>query len=128
MAKTFYTEHDIEDMFHGGKTSLAVNDDVVLTDLAYEKARSLGVTLVREQDEVPCAPVRPYIAMTPKITASYPAKEAMTEKSIGLPSHPTGRTELHDRIRNAVFSQIGNVDAELLDRIIIRVLNNLGLR
>ncbi len=48
MAKTFYTERDIEDMANRGVTSLGINDDVVLTDLAREMAFKRGVRLVRE--------------------------------------------------------------------------------
>ncbi len=46
MAKTFYTERDIEDMANRGVTTLAVNDNVVLTDLAREMALKRGVRLV----------------------------------------------------------------------------------
>jgi len=35
MAKEFYTEKDIEDLFQRGVMSLEVNDNVVLTELAY---------------------------------------------------------------------------------------------
>ncbi len=48
MAKTFYTERDIEDMANRGVTSLTVNDDVVLTDMERELALKRGVRLVRE--------------------------------------------------------------------------------
>ena len=47
MAKTFYTERDIEDMANRGVTSLQVNDDIVLTDLAREMAMKRGIRLVR---------------------------------------------------------------------------------
>ena len=47
MAKTFYTERDIEDMHARGVTSIAMHDDVVLTDLARERALKLGVRLER---------------------------------------------------------------------------------
>ena len=43
MPKEFYTERDIEDMFKRGTTALELSDDVVLTELAYEKAKRLGV-------------------------------------------------------------------------------------
>jgi hypothetical protein len=46
MPKTFYTEIDIEDMVKRGTLSLEINDNVVLTDLAYEKANRLGVKLI----------------------------------------------------------------------------------
>lgn len=47
MPKTFYTERDIEDLARQGTTTLEVNDDVVMTDLAREKALSLNIRLVR---------------------------------------------------------------------------------
>ncbi len=66
MAKTFYTERDIEDLVKQGILSLEVNDHVVLTDLAFEKANRLGMRLVGSQpDTPPGAPVRPYIAQKP---------------------------------------------------------------
>jgi hypothetical protein len=39
MPKKFYTEKDIEDLFNSGTKSLQVTDEVVLTELAYEKAK-----------------------------------------------------------------------------------------
>ena len=63
MPKEFYTERDIEDMFKRGVMSLNVSENVVLTELAYEKANRLGLKLLRSQpDNPPSAPVRPYIA------------------------------------------------------------------
>ena len=47
--KIFYTEHDIQDMVDRGVTTLEVNDDVVLTDLARDMALQRGLRLVRAQ-------------------------------------------------------------------------------
>ncbi len=47
MPKTFYTERDIIDLVARGVTSLDVNDDVVLTDLARDEAMKRGLRLVR---------------------------------------------------------------------------------
>ena len=49
MPKTFFTERDILDLLQRGVTSLDVSDDVVLTDLAREKAMQNGMRLVRVQ-------------------------------------------------------------------------------
>lgn len=49
MGKIFYTERDIEDIHARGVTSIDVHDDVVLTDLARERALKLGVKLIRVQ-------------------------------------------------------------------------------
>jgi len=42
MAKEFYTERDIEDLFKRGILSLKVDENVILTELAYEKAKTAG--------------------------------------------------------------------------------------
>ncbi len=47
MAKTFYTEHDIQDLIKRGITSLEVNDDVVVTDAGRDYALKQGFHLVR---------------------------------------------------------------------------------
>ncbi len=47
MPKSFFTERDIIDLAARGVTSLEVNDDVVLTDLARDEALKRGVRLVR---------------------------------------------------------------------------------
>jgi hypothetical protein len=53
MPKTFYTERDIVEMAERGVTSLEVNDDVVLTDLAREEAIKRGLRLVRGHGQHP---------------------------------------------------------------------------
>jgi hypothetical protein len=118
MAKTFYTERDIEDMARRGERTLVVNDDVVLTDLAYESARRLNVELVQPHDTPPGAPIRPYINKT----------DASPAPLIGLPT--SARVEaIKERVKNAVKTRLGNqVDDAMLDRIIERVANDLGLR
>jgi hypothetical protein len=117
MPKEFYTERDIEDMFKRGILSLQVNDNVVLTELAYEKANRLGMQLLRERPvEPPAAPVRPYI--------SQPGKP----KALVAPTAPVA-TELTGRIRAAVLAQLGGqVDQTLLDVIIQRVLQSTGVK
>jgi hypothetical protein len=133
MSKKFYTERDIEEMFKGGIVSLDASDDVVLTELAYEKAGSLGMRLVRSQpDHPPGAPVRPYISRgqeqhrdAPSVAAAVHAP-SRAGGSTGAPAEPS---QLHQRIRSAVSARLGaQVDANLLDVIIKRVLNNTGVR
>lgn len=123
MAKEFYTERDIEDMVQRGERSIIVHDDVVLTDLAYEKARRLGVELVQQDDTPPAAPVRPYINKVKVIpTPSKPA-----------PSQPLMRSSKLEMIRAKVKTAVrerlgGQVDDALLDRVIDRVAAELGLK
>ena len=49
MGKVFYTERDIEDLYARGVMQLDVNDDVVITDVARERAMKLGMRLQRIQ-------------------------------------------------------------------------------
>jgi len=70
MPKQFFTERDIEDLARRGEMSLRVTDDVVLTELAYERAEKLGVKLLQAHDTPPAAPVRPYISQVTSSAAS----------------------------------------------------------
>jgi hypothetical protein len=56
MAKTFYTERDVQDLVARGVTSLEVNDDVVLTDLARDEALKHGLRLVPARAAATAAP------------------------------------------------------------------------
>ena len=47
MAKIFYTERDIEDMYARGVSSIEVHDNVVLTDLARERMFKLNMQTKR---------------------------------------------------------------------------------
>jgi hypothetical protein len=49
MPKTFYTERDIFDLYARGVMLIDVDDDVVLTDLAHEKALALGMRVTRNR-------------------------------------------------------------------------------
>jgi hypothetical protein len=94
--KTFYTERDIEDLAAQGMTSLPLNDDIVLTDLAREKAERLGITLVKEEARHRDCPL----------------------------AAPT--SALAARVKAAVLTRVGDsVPETLLDEIIARVLAQL---
>ncbi len=124
MPKEFYTEKDIEDLVKRGVLSLEVNDNCVLTDLAYEKANRLGVKLIRSKpDNPPGAPVRPYISE--KVAARPASAAAIT----AAPSAPAAQDDLPGRIRSAALAKLGTqVDPALLDSIIGRVLKSTGLK
>ncbi len=121
MPKEFYTERDIEDMWKRGIMSLQVSENVVLTELAYEKAQRLGLQLLKpqpqQQVDPPAAPVRPYLSQATayQVTPAIPA--------------PVSGPDLAARIRSAVTERLGTqVDPQLLDSIIQRVLNSTGVK
>jgi hypothetical protein len=127
MPKTFYTERDIDDLFSRGVISLVVDDDVVLTDLAREKAMKLGLELVRENDKPPSAPERPYIAQLQfSSAAGAPGAAGTSESPNTAAAGPSGDDDLHKRVHEAVIARLGDsVDPDLLDSIIRRVLKNV---
>jgi len=131
--KKFYTDKDIEELFHNGVKSLQINDDVVLTDLAFEKARTLGLLA---DDSPPAAPVRPYLSDVkprPSTGKSDSVSSASSQPQPTLtpdasPSREKG-VELEKRIREKVAAKLGNqVDASLLDAIIKRTLKATGMK
>ena len=131
MPKEFYTEKDIEDLFNRGIRSLQVTENVVLTELAYEKAKRLDFQLITDRaDNPPAAPVRPYISeqqtrrAAPAISSAAPVSEAQPRHSAAQ-----GESEIEKRIRSAVIARLGNqVDAKLLDSLIHRVVKGVGLK
>jgi hypothetical protein len=95
MAKVFYTERDIDGLHEKGVTSLDLHEDVVLTDLARDRAARLGIRLRR----------------------MYPS-EPPEEPKPGLDVQ-----SIHNRIRAIVVARLGQrVDGPLLDDVIRKVL------
>ncbi len=120
MPKTFYTERDIEEMVARGQQTLTVGEDVVLTDLAFEMANRLNLKLLQPNQKPPAAPERPYLS---EEAAGKPAPKPAPQ-SAGV-----NNDALRDRIRKAVKAKLGNeVDPVLLETIITRVLNNVGVK
>ena len=132
MPKTFYTERDIEDLARRGVISLLEDDDVVLTDYAREKATRLGIEIVHKYDQPPSAPQRPYITAMVSPSAAMPGITAATPGSTGQVSPPrssAGSDALYENVRSEVMARLGDsVDPQLLDTIIRRVLQNVGLK
>jgi hypothetical protein len=141
MPKEFYTEKDIEDLFDRGIRSLQITENVVLTELAYEKAKRLDFQFITDRaDNPPAAPVRPYISeqqahrAVSTIGPAAPATPPSMSASTALPdavseARAEEASDIEKRIRSAVMARLGNqVDAKLLDNIIHRVVKGVGLK
>ena len=133
MPKTFYTERDIVDLVRQGVRSLIVDEDIVLTDLAYEKAQGMGLALLRKNDQPPAAPVRPYIAKlaSPSAQASSTAKSTSLANQVSSPpaANPASEDNLQQRVAKAVVARLGEtVDATLLEVIVQRVLKTVNAK
>ena len=94
MAKTFYTERDIDDLYARGVRVIDVGDDVVITDLAREQALKHGIRLARKG-----------------------ASSSATSQP------PTAQAEIVSKVKAAVIARLGNgVDPALLEAVITRVV------
>ncbi len=130
MPKQFYTEKDIEDLFHSGNKSLQIGDDIVLTELAYEKAKSLGFQLLSDAvDHPPAAPVRPYLSDGASPVQAKPMIAAVPP-AVAPPQQIQPRVlPIEQRIRSAVIAKLGDqVDGRLLNNIIHHVVKGIGLK
>lgn len=108
MAKIFYTEQDIDDLKKRGVDNIEVNDNVVMTDLAVERAMKLGIRIQRREQSAPQA------TFSPSVNAVYP-REA--------PRESAADQELKHKIKSAVLARLnGQVDEALLEAVITRVL------
>jgi hypothetical protein len=110
MAKVFYTERDIDDLKVHGIDSIDVTDNVVLTDLAVERAMKHGIKINRRELSSPQATYSPSV----NTYAAYP-REAPRERDSEI--------ELKQKIKLAVLARLdGQVNEALLDAVITRVL------
>lgn len=111
MPKIFYTERDIDDMKARGVTSLDITDNVVITDLALERAMRYDMQINRiERSAAPKA------TFSPSVNLSVSSVHTMASRS-------SFDSELKDKIKSLVLAKLnGQVDAALLDGVITRVL------
>jgi hypothetical protein len=131
--KTFYTVRDIEDMHATGVVEIEIHDDVVLTDVAREKAIALGMHLkTAAQDTMPrtgggasaqsaaAPPKTPPVA--PGATAQAPASPAAPQAG----NSAVARTTLIRQVKSAVVARLGTDKYnDLLDRIIPQVIDRI---
>ena len=108
MPKIFYTDRDIEDIVKGGAKSLFIGgDNVVLTELAYEKAKKLGLVLVKNAAQNP-------------LTASQPTPDQKNRCSSEIWSRcsPSQFLRINDAGRNLLRFTPEASEKELRDAIV----------
>ncbi|GIK40154.1 MAG: hypothetical protein BroJett011_39870 [Chloroflexota bacterium] len=128
--KTFYTERDISDMHANGVTEIEIDDDVVMTDLARERAIALGLKmkLVAQRSGQPSGlprlAVAPQMQLPPAVvgpSSPLPAPAA--------PPPPATESDLAAQVKSAVIARLGtNAHNDLLDQVIPQVLARLNQR
>lgn len=113
MPKIFYTERDIDELKARGITSIDLTDNVVITDLALERAMRYEMKINRVEHAAPKATYSPSV----NTHAAY-QREA--------PRESASDAELKQKIKSMVLAKLdGQVDGALLDAVITRVLNGM---
>jgi hypothetical protein len=113
MAKIFYTERDVDDMKARGVTSIDVTDNVVMTDLALERAMRYEMKINRMEQSSPKATYSPSVNLTASTVHTTVPRNS-------------NNPELRQRIKTAVLAKLdGQVDGVLLDAVITRVLDGM---
>lgn len=129
--KTFYTERDIVDIHAKGVAEIEIDDDVVLTDLAREKAIALGVNLrsVTRRSSQSIGLSQPVAAFPQQLssTGAAPAPSLSPTPSVPSVTNPTStEPDLAAQVKAAVIARLGtNEHSDLLDRIIPQILARL---
>lgn len=124
--KTFYTERDIADMHAAGVTEIEVDDDVVLTDLAREKAIALGVKtkLVAQRSGQPNG--LPRMAVAPQMQLPPAVVGPMSPLPAPSTVPATSEADLVAQVKAAVIARLGTTaHNDLLDQVIPQVLARL---
>jgi hypothetical protein len=96
MAKRFLTARDIDEQADNGVAVIEICDDIVLTDVARERARERGVKLER---------------VTSAAVSQAPANSQQYD-------------QVKNRVRAAIIAKLGSTP-ENLDAIINKVLNGM---
>lgn len=134
--KQFYTVRDIEDMHATGVVEIETHDDVVLTDVAREKAIALGMHLkpVASTHDGRQGPARSRMALSAG-TTKPPVAGGAGLNPTAAPSVPpapsqstTGAapTERVLKIKAAVVARLGTDKYnDLLDKIIPQVMSQM---
>ena len=131
--KQFYTVRDIEDMHAAGVVEIETHDDVVLTDVAREKAIALGMGLkpVESTLDDHQGPGLPRMALAAG-TENPPAAEGAGLPPGAVPPSPSqaaiggASADRVKKIKAAVEARLGTDKYnDLLDKIIPQVMSQL---
>jgi hypothetical protein len=129
--KTFYTERDIADMHATGVTEIEIDDDVIMTDLAREKAIALGLKmkLVAQRSGQPAGLPRLAVAPQMQLPPAVNGPTSPPPLASTAPAPAVSEIDVTSQIKSAVIARLGtNAHNDLLDQIIPQVLARLTQR
>ena len=107
MARTIYTERDIEEMARRGIREVQVNDEIYLTDLARERMQALGIKA--------------------RIAGPEPAAQADDSGPAAAGALSEAEKDmLAEKVKSGVIARLGaGVDVAVVDSVVRRVISQL---
>jgi len=121
MARTFYTERDIEELAKRGVTEIQVDDSVYLTDLAREMMDKLGIKRKMAGSSAAASSV---LASPDVANLHAPAAPTAAASPTALSSDE--KQMVIDKVKSGVIARLGpGVDATVVDQIVRGVVSAL---
>jgi hypothetical protein len=115
MARTIYTERDIEDMAKRGVTEIEVNDSVYITDVALELMDKLGIKRKLSGSASPRP--TPFAAASTRSSAPSSGGSTLTDAE---------RQQVIDKVKSGVLARLGaGVDSAVVDKIVRKIVAQL---
>lgn len=113
MARTIYTERDIEDLAKRGAKEIVVDETVYLTDLAREKMQALGINAKTVRG-----------GSAPSMQG--PAGDGPSAPDVTPRLSEEERRQVIEQVKSGVIARLGSsVDAAMLDTLVRRVVGRL---
>lgn len=122
MARTFYTERDIQDLAKRGVTEIPVDDSVYITDSAREMMDKLGI-----KRKVTNAPPPASALKSPGVANLHNNNEPHTRATVSNETLTDAeRQQVIEQVKSGVIARLGpGVDGAVVDKIVRKVVGNL---
>jgi hypothetical protein len=118
MARTFYTERDIEDLAKRGVTEIQVDDSVYITDVAREMMDRLGI----KRKVTNTSAAGSSVLASPDVATLHTPAPAASAPSLT----DAEKQQVIDQVKSGVIARLGaGVDTAVVDQIVKRVVGAL---
>lgn len=122
MARTFYTERDIEDLAKRGVTEIQVDDSVYITDAAREMMDKLGI----KRKVTNGASASSSVLKSPDVANLHAQSAPSAPASTNATLTDAERQQVIEQVKSGVIARLGpGVDGAVVEQIVKRVVGKL---
>ncbi|MCC7162581.1 MAG: hypothetical protein IT331_08810 [Anaerolineae bacterium] len=120
MARTFFTERDIEELAKRGVTEIPVDDSVYITDSARELMDKLGIKRKMLNSTAPSS-----VLKSPDVANLHKPSAPVSTVSGGTLTDAE-RHQVIEQVKSGVIARLGpGVDSAVVDQIVRKVVSKL---